>query len=132
MNDKQQEFARYLHQRREEMHAAEGRTYADPLTWRELSIRAGVHENSLLRWEKGAGMPTRIDDILSLAQVFGSEVLTYFDIPPQLAWLIRNRNNPTVRAIIDQIIAAAQRNKEEAASHQANKIDMNREGQPAL
>lgn len=91
------EFLRAEFERKNEL---EGRTFADPLTWREIAIRNKIPENSLIRWKEGVNPPTNPEHITALVNEFGADVLVIMGfIDPELAFFVDHIKNPKVRKV---------------------------------
>lgn len=111
----------YLNEIRQAMSQAEGRPYDSPIPWRELAARCvlpdgtSIPENTLLRWEKNAGKPSRIDQIAALSNVFGSGVLKFMDIDvdENLLWFFANQNDPNVREELRKAKESAEQRMEQ-------------------
>jgi hypothetical protein len=98
-----QKLGSYLSEEFERKNEKEGRSYADPLTWREIAIRNNIPENSLIRWKEGINPPTNPEHIAALVNEFGAEVLVILGLVDRdVAFFLDHLDKPGVREVFEE------------------------------
>ena len=104
MSEMSDALGEYLRAEFERKNEREGRSFQDPLTWRELAKRmTKTPENNLLRWKDGLNVPSSPDQIAELVTEFGAEVLVILGIIDRdIAFFVDYRNHPDVKRVIQE------------------------------
>lgn len=104
MSDISVEFGKFLNRRFEQKNREEGRSFSEPLTWRELSVRMNLPETNLIRWKEGLNVPSNPAHISALVNEFGEEVMVVLGlIDHDTALYIRHRNDPEIQRVMQEI-----------------------------